>query len=81
MAVLLRFLQGKDAGQPAPLISVVREGKVVLSSYGVPIAELREGSVVMNVVSDDKWIPVRRKHRKWLEVIAQEKGIRVVDET
>lgn len=79
--VLLRFLQGEDAGQPAPLVSKVEEGKVVLESYGVPIAELREGEVVVKVVGKDDMIPVRRKHRKWLEVIAQEKGIKIVYES
>ena len=80
--VLLRLLQGKEAGQPAPLISKKEEdGKVVLSSYGVPIAELRGDEVVVKVVCSDDAIPVRRKHRKWLEVIAQEKGKRVVYES
>ena len=75
--VLLRFLQNEEAGAPAPLISKRDgEGRVVLSSYGVPIAELKEGEVVVRMVGDKDMIPVRRKHRKWLEVIAQEKGVR-----
>jgi hypothetical protein len=69
--VLLSFLQGEEAKQ-ASLISKKGEGgKVVLSSYGVPIAELKEGKVVI------KYKYSQRKHSRWLRIISQEKGIRV----
>lgn len=78
--ILFKFLQGEEAGAPAPLVSVKGDdGKTVLRSYGVSIAELGEdGVVVVKVLGDDTMIPVRRKHLKWLEVMAQEKGKEVV---
>jgi len=76
--VLIRFLGGEEGGAPMPLSSKKGDdGKVVLESYGIPIAEMGEGEVVVRNVGKDDMTPVRRKHRKWLEVIALEKGIKV----
>lgn len=71
--VLLRFLGREDAGAPAPLIS---KG-AVLESYGVPIAMWEDGRIVMAELNSDQLIPVRRKHRKWLETMAQERNVSV----
>ena len=78
--VLLRFLKGEEAGAPAPLVSRNVGGVIVLSSYGVPLAEVRGDEVVVKALSDDDMIPVRRKHRKWLEVIAQERSMKLLYE-
>lgn len=78
VGVLLRFLQGEEA-RKASLISKKGDGgKMVLESHGVPIAKWGEGEVV---VKRDDMTPVRRKHRKWLEVVALEKGIKIVYES
>ena len=88
VGVLLRFLNGEEARKASLISKKVEGGGVVLNSYSVPIAELREGEVFIKFA---KWhdrqtsalgneVPhsyARRKHRKWLEVIALEKGIRV----
>ncbi|OHB61316.1 MAG: hypothetical protein A2167_09050 [Planctomycetes bacterium RBG_13_46_10] len=95
IGVLLRFLQGEEARARTSLISRKEsDGMVVLSSYGIPIAELREDKVVIKLA---KWhttltgvveygrleiqeVPhaeARRQHRKWLEIIAYEKGFSV----
>ena len=71
--VLLRFLRREDAGAPAPLVS--KRG--ILESYGVPIAIWDDGRIVMAELNSDQLIPVRMKHRKWLEVMAQERNVSV----
>jgi len=95
VGVLLRFFEGEEARAKTSLISRKGEsGRLVLISYGVPIAELKEDEIVIKLA---KWhttptgvveygrleiqeVPhaeARRQHRKWLEIIAQEKGFRV----
>ncbi len=85
IGVLLWFLEGEEARTRtrASLISRKEgDGRVVLISYGFPIAELREGEVVMKYSEqadgvEAPHIYARRRHRKWLLIIAQEKGISI----
>jgi hypothetical protein len=71
--VLIRFLGGEDAGAPAPLVS----NGAVLESYGVPIARWDGEKVTIVELSKEQLIPVRAKHRRWLEVMAQDRNVSV----
>jgi hypothetical protein len=78
VGVLLRFLKGEEARKASLISKKVEGGGVVLNSYGVSIAELIGDVVVVLKVGNE--VPhsyACRKHRRWLEVIALEKGIRV----
>jgi hypothetical protein len=78
VGVLLRFLKGEEARKASLISKKVEGGGVVLNSYGVSIAELIGDVVVVLKVGNE--VPhsyARMKHRRWLEVIAREKGIRV----